>query len=127
MGSEQDKEDKLRKQGTSHPEDPRRLAQELLELGRACRRAGEHSRATESLAQALALYEQLDEPGHAAVALNNLGAVAWSLGQLETARGRFEAAREQAARAGNLTASAFALGNLGLVLNDLGQPLAAEV
>ncbi len=90
----------------------------LVELGRS-------DQATHS-ARALEIYEKLDDPEHEAIALNNMGGLAYWGGRWDDAIALYRRAGECGKRAGRPADVAFTDCNVGEILSDQGHLDEAE-
>ena len=87
---------------------------------------GDLQRARESTQQALAIADELGNPGLRGSALVNLGNVYADLGELEKAQEHYLLASEVLRATGNRESQAHALGNLGMVYGQRGKLDEAE-
>jgi tetratricopeptide (TPR) repeat protein len=93
----------------------------LITSGRAYRRLGDHDRAIDRYHEALRLAKELPNLENQAVALTNLGACHYILGQATEASRHYRAARTVVQRIGDRTGEVAALSGLCLCLVDEGR------
>jgi predicted ATPase/DNA-binding SARP family transcriptional activator len=94
-------------------DDKTSIGQVLVNLGSACRDAGDTIRAREAFEEALAVGEAEDDASRIAAALENLGALAQEEGDLRTANEMLETSVELARSTGNYHRLAHGLLSLG--------------
>ena len=101
------------------------LAHALYSLDWALVESGHPEQATHSQ-RALEIYEQLGDPEHELIVLNNLGMFAYFEGRWDDAIALYRRARECGERSGRPADVAFADCNVGEILSDQGQLDEAE-
>ena len=101
------------------------LAHALYSLDWALVESGHPEQATHSR-RALEIYEQLGDPEHELIVLNNLGMFAYFDGRWDDAIALYRQARERGERSGRPADVAFADCNIGEILSDQGQLDEAE-
>jgi tetratricopeptide (TPR) repeat protein len=103
----------------------RALAHACYVLDMALVQSGRQQEATHSW-RALEIYEQLGDPEHEHMVLNNLGAFAYYDGRWDEALALYERAGEASERAGRPADTAYTDGNIGEILSDQGHLASAE-
>jgi tetratricopeptide (TPR) repeat protein len=107
--------------------DPAKISQavsratDLVHRAQSARRAGKSEQARLLYETAITIFEGVGDAAGQALALNSVGLVHYTNGQLEMAFDAFARARECALSCGHDERAAFALGNMGMVQADLGR------